>query len=201
MANDGPPLADVTVLVTLAGETALLSLGALRGWSATAARPVDLPVPGVPGPHEVALPLVSGDREIASSVYPLRAVTPGALGPVDNPTPPSPRGVTLLVGAPITGGRGSGAPGRRRSGSGAAAGGSNADEGGRVFHPAPGLMVVGEGALDAEVGEQVRERLAAGGGAVAVLAQDGEAAAYHAVAVEIAEVGDGVGVDGVPLRL
>jgi hypothetical protein len=56
-----------------------------------------------------------------------------------------------------------------------------------VFHPAPGLMVVGEGALDAEVGEQVRERLAAGE-TVVVLAQDERAAACYPVAVELAEV-------------
>jgi hypothetical protein len=56
-----------------------------------------------------------------------------------------------------------------------------------VFHPEPGLTVVGEGMLDAGTGRLVRERLAAGE-TVVVLAQDGEAAGAYPVAVEMAEV-------------
>ena len=52
---------------------------------------------------------------------------------------------------------------------------------------APGVMVVGEGALDAEVGERARERLAAGG-TVVILAQELEAVTWYPVAVEMAEV-------------
>jgi hypothetical protein len=55
------------------------------------------------------------------------------------------------------------------------------------LQPAPGVMVVGEGALDAEVGELVRERLAAGE-TVVVLAQELEAVEWYPVAVEMAEV-------------
>jgi len=176
VANDGPPLPDVTVEVTLAGETTVVRLGSLPGWSATAAGSVDLPVPAVPGPHEVALRLLSGDREVATNMYPLRAVMSPARtvawhaeegGAGDSAERPSTRSATL----PHRG------PGR----------GPGADEGGRVYHPAPDLMVVGEGALDAEVGEQVRERLAAGE-TVVVLAQDEKAAAFYPVAVEMAEV-------------
>ena len=65
VANDRPPLPDVTVEVTLAGETTVVRLGSLPGWSATAAGSVDLPVPAVPGPHDVALRLLSGDRVVA----------------------------------------------------------------------------------------------------------------------------------------
>ena len=58
---------------------------------------------------------------------------------------------------------------------------------GGVVNPVPGLTVVGEGALDAEVGERVRERLAAGE-TVVVLAQDDKAAGFYPVAVGMAEV-------------
>jgi Glycosyl hydrolases family 2, TIM barrel domain/Glycosyl hydrolases family 2, sugar binding domain len=53
--------------------------------------------------------------------------------------------------------------------------------------PAPGMLVVGEGALDAETGGLVRERLAAGE-TVVVLAQDLGAVGWYPVAVEMAEV-------------
>jgi hypothetical protein len=56
-----------------------------------------------------------------------------------------------------------------------------------VFSPAPGVTVVGEGALDEEAGMLVRERLAAGE-TVVVLAQDGAAAGWYPVGVELAEV-------------
>jgi len=62
-----------------------------------------------------------------------------------------------------------------------------ADLAGPVSHPSPGVMVVGEGALDAEVGERARERLAAGD-TVVVLAQELAAAAWYPVAVTMAEV-------------
>jgi hypothetical protein len=58
---------------------------------------------------------------------------------------------------------------------------------GGVVSPAPGLTVVGEGALDAEVAERVRERLDAGE-TVVMLAQDDKAAGFYPVAVEMAEV-------------
>jgi hypothetical protein len=57
----------------------------------------------------------------------------------------------------------------------------------RVFQPVPGVTVVGEGALDAEAGERVRERLAAGE-TVVVLAQELGAVGWYPVAVEMAEV-------------
>ncbi len=65
--------------------------------------------------------------------------------------------------------------------------GPGADAAARVLSPGPGLTVVGEGALDAEAGGQVRERLAAGD-TVVVLAQDDKAAAFYPVTVELAEV-------------
>ena len=49
------------------------------------------------------------------------------------------------------------------------------------------MLVVGEGRLDEAAGEQVRQRLAAGE-TVVVLAQEGEAAGWYPVAVEVAEV-------------
>jgi hypothetical protein len=59
--------------------------------------------------------------------------------------------------------------------------------GSATLHPAPGVTVVGEGALDAEAGERARERLAAGE-TVVVLAQELEAVAWYPVTVEMAEV-------------
>jgi hypothetical protein len=58
---------------------------------------------------------------------------------------------------------------------------------GEVVNPAPGLTVVGEGALDAESGGMVRERLGAGE-TVVVLAQGMAAAEFYPVGVEMAEV-------------
>jgi hypothetical protein len=60
-------------------------------------------------------------------------------------------------------------------------------DGPELSRPAPGMMVVAEGALDAEAGERVRERLAAGE-TVVVLAQELGAVPWYPVAVEMAEV-------------
>jgi hypothetical protein len=164
IANDGPPLPDVTVRVALAGNEATVEVGDLAGRRATAAGPVDLPAPSDPGAYELSLRLVTAGREVATNTYPLRVVTPTS---VDNPERPTWWSATL----PHRG------PGQ----------GPGADEAGRVFHPEPGLTVVGEGALDAATGRLVRERLAAGE-TVVVLAQDGAATGHYPVAVEMAEV-------------
>jgi hypothetical protein len=99
VANDGPPLPEVTVEVTLAGERALVGLGALPGWSATALGPVDLPVPPVAGSYEVALRLLSAGREVASNAYPVRAVT-AHRGPRRGPgaDEPAPDAGVMVVG-------------------------------------------------------------------------------------------------------
>jgi hypothetical protein len=140
IANDGPPLAGVTVEPTLAGKAASVEVGEVPGWSAVPAGTIDLPVPSTPGPYEVSLRLLAAGQAVATNTYPVRAVSPTA---------------------------------------GSAVGG--------VFSPAPGLTVVGEGALDAEVGGLARKRLAAGG-TVVVLAQDLAAVEWYPVAVEMAEV-------------
>jgi hypothetical protein len=199
VANDGPPLPDVTVQVTLAGETTSVALGTLHGWSATTPGSVDLPVPSIPGPHEVSLRLVSGDRQVATNNYPIHAVTPAA-GPVVD-IPAREGGAVRTApgqGEGIGSGPGPEGPVRDPGGGGLGRGlrpvGSVHDPGGRlgwvmgeVVNPAPGLTVVGEGALGAEVGERVRERLAAGE-TVVVLAQDDKAAGFYPVTVEMAEV-------------
>jgi hypothetical protein len=74
IANDGPPLSQVTVQVALAGKEAVVELGELAGWSATGAGTIELPAPGTPGPHDVSLRLLSAAREVATNTYPLRAV-------------------------------------------------------------------------------------------------------------------------------
>jgi hypothetical protein len=158
VANDGPPLEDVRVAVGLAGEAVEIEVPEVSGWSVAAAGTVDLPVPSAPGPYEVSLRLLAADREVAANTYPIRAVAPP---PVDSPEHPSRWSATLPH-------RGSGLAGR-------------------VFSPSPGVMVVGDGALDAEVGEQVRERLAAGE-TVVVLAQELVAVEWYPVTVEMAEV-------------
>jgi hypothetical protein len=158
LANDGPPLPAATVEVTLAGTTARVELGDLPGWRAMAAGAVDLPVPSAPGAREVSLRLLGAGREVAANTYPVRVVT----APVDNPGQAAWWSATLPHRGP-----------EHRSGPAWAA--------------AEDLMVVGEGALDADTGGLVRERLA-GGGTVVVLAQDEGAVGCYPVAVEMAEV-------------
>jgi hypothetical protein len=164
VANDGPPLSEVTVEATMAGATARVEVGDLPGWSAVPAGAVDLPVPPDPGPYEVSVRLLGSGREVATNTYPVRAVT---FPPVDSPEHPARWSATLPHRGP------------RR--------GPGPEEAGPVLSPGPGVTVVGEGALDAEVGRLVRERLA-DGGTVVVLAQDGAAAECYPVAVEVAEV-------------
>jgi hypothetical protein len=74
IANDGPPLSQVTVQVALAGKEAVVEPGELAGWSATGAGTIELPAPGTPGPHDVSLRLLSAAREVATNTYPLRVV-------------------------------------------------------------------------------------------------------------------------------
>jgi hypothetical protein len=164
IANDGPPLPDVSVQVSLAEDSTRVEVDHVPGWSAITSGTVELPVPTSPGPYEVSLRLRTADQEVAANTYPFRVVTPT---PVDNPEHPPSGSATL----PHRG------PGHR----------PGAGEAGRVFCPAPGLTVVGEGALDEETGVLARERLAAGE-TVVVLAQDGGAAGWYPVRVELAEV-------------
>jgi Glycosyl hydrolases family 2, TIM barrel domain len=174
VANDGPPLPEVTVRVALAGEEAVIDLGPLPGWSATAQGTVDLPGPSTPGPFEVTLRLLTAGREVATNTYPVRAVTSAA--PVDSPA-------HRLLGWATLPHRGPGpGPGADERAPGVA------EPGPGVAELGPGVLVVGEGRLDEAAGEPVRERLAAGG-TVVVLAQEGEAAGWYPVAVELAEVG------------
>jgi hypothetical protein len=192
IANDGPPLPEVTVRVTLAGAEQVVELGTLPGWSATGWGTVDLPVPSPPGPYEVSLRLFTAGREVAANTYPVRAVTlhplPFPISPVDSPAHPLSRSATLPDRGPGH------APGADEPARGSGVEGSAGDPGGTgwgpdsVFHPAPGVMVVAEGRLDEAVGELARERLAAGE-TVVVLAQDGEVADFYPVPVNVAEVG------------
>jgi hypothetical protein len=140
IANDGPPLPDVTVRVALADAAVEVKAGDLPGWTAVAAGTADLLVPVTPGPYELSLRLVAGGREVATNTYPVWVVRVGG-----------------------------------------------ADRVGRVFAPAPGVTVVGEGALDAESGAMLRQRLGAGE-TVVVLAQGTAAAEFYPVGVEMAEV-------------
>lgn len=80
VANDGPPLRDVTVRAALAGNEVTVEVGGLAGWRATAAGTVDLPAPPDPGAYEVTLRLLAAGREVAANTYPVRAV---AATPVD----------------------------------------------------------------------------------------------------------------------
>ena len=183
IANDGPPLDGVRVEVAMGeaaeadvggarvagGEAVAVEVGEVPGWAAVAAGTVELPVPPAPGAYDVTLRLLAAGRPVAANTYPVRAVAPP---PVDSPEHPSRWSATLPHRGP---GRGPGADD-------AAPGPAE-----RVFQPVPGVTVVGEGALDAEAGERVRERLAAGE-TVVVLAQELGAVAWYPVAVEMAEV-------------
>jgi len=189
VANDGPPLPDVSVQVSLAEESTRVEVGHVPGWSAIPAGTVELPAPASPGPYEVSLRLRTADREVAANIYPFRVVTPtrvtprspaapslAAPAPVDNPGHPPSGSATLPHQGP-----------GHRPGADEGARGPGVGEAGRVFSPAAGLTVVGEGALDEETGMLARERLAAGE-TVVVLAQDGGAAGWYPVRVELAEV-------------
>jgi hypothetical protein len=175
VANDGPPLTGVTVRAALAGAEVTVELGDLAGWRAVAAGTVELPVPPAPGPYELRLRLTTGDREVATNAYPLRAV---ALPPVDDPA----HFVTARGSLPHRGTR------QPRVGSGHVhLGSGHSPPGAATLRPGPGVTVVGEGALDAEAGRVARERLEAGE-TVVVLAQDGRAVAHYPTGVEMAEV-------------
>ena len=82
VANDGPPLAGVTVQAVLGGGAAVVEVGQLDGWRATRVGTVDLPTPPTPGAYELELRLLAGDRPVAANTYPIRVVAPtGAAAP------------------------------------------------------------------------------------------------------------------------
>jgi hypothetical protein len=164
VANDGPPLGEVTVEARWAGagptgRGARVEVGRLDGWRAAQGGTVELPAPPTPGAYELELRLLAGGREVATNRYPIRVVT----------------AVPATLAVELVGG-GATPAALKRLGVGGGAGGSG-----------PSLMVVGEEALDEDTGRLVRERLA-GGGTVVVLAQEGDAAAHYPVPVEVAEV-------------
>ena len=170
VANDGPPLAAVTVEARLRGAVAVVEVGDLDGWRAAPAGTVELPTPPDPGPCALELRLLAGGRPVAGNRYPLRAVArPGAL-PGARLVGGGPTAAALdRLGAETVGER----PGEAVP-AGRAAGG-------------PVLTVVAEGALDAAAGALVGERLAAGG-TVLVLAQRPDAAPHYPVAAALAPV-------------
>jgi hypothetical protein len=159
VANDGQPLAGVTVHARLAGAETVVEVADLDGWRAVPAGTVELPTPTAPGAYEVELRLLAGGREVATNSYPLRVVAPVEAPPVE------------LVGGEPT------AAALRRLGIPIGVAGD----------AAVATTVVGEGALDEVVGVLVRERLGAGG-TVVMLAQAGDAAAYYPVPAVLAHV-------------
>ncbi len=181
VANDGPPLEDVTVEARF-GETApsvpveellkldsrnlppelvidrfretasIVDLGDVPGWTATALDDIDVTAPDVPGSHDLVLRLLSNGRQVAENRYPVHVV--------DRPRRPVP--VRVI---------GTGRSAAALAASGAVAG-----------HTGP--TVVAEDALDDAAGVEVRNRLAAGE-VVVILAQPAEAASHYPVPVEL----------------
>ena len=181
VANDGPPLPDVTVearfgdtaptlsveeLLLLDGHdlppdlvaarfretVAVVDLGTVAGWSATAHREIEVDAPAIPGSHDLVLRLLSGGELVAENRYPVHVVEP-----VRTPVP-----VRIL---------GSGRTAAALVASGASPGGE-------------GPTVVPEDALDDVTGVEVRGRLA-DGEVVVILAQAEQAAPHYPVPVEL----------------
>ena len=183
VANDGPPLPEVTVDARF-GESeaavdvdellqldtsglpaaaieerfretaAALRLGDLPGWAATAHGDLHVVAPEVVGSHDLVLRLYAGGVEVAENRYPIHVVAREA-APVD---------VRLLGG-------GEGPSAAALAAVGATLGGG-------------GLTVVAEDGLDAGTGAEARARLAAGE-VVVVLAQPAAAAPFFPVPVEL----------------
>jgi hypothetical protein len=184
VANDGPPLPDVTVEARF-GETApamtleemlqldsrdlppdlvadrfretvsVVRLGSVPGWTAVSHGEVEVDAPDVPGSHDLVLRLLSGGRAVAENRYPIHVVA--------RPGPPVP--VRVL---------GSGRTATLLGAAGAAPG-------------EEGPTVVPEDGLDDSAGVEVRRRLAEGE-VVVVLAQPGAAAGHYPVPVELTEL-------------
>lgn len=155
VANDGPPMGDVTVEARF-GEAApatvsVVRLGAVDGWSAGRFAPVEVTAPDVPGNHDLVLRLLDAGRPVAENRYPIRVVASRA--PV----------AMEALGE-----------------SGAAAG----LEAAGFATVGTGPAVVAEDALDAGTGAEVRARLARGE-VVVVLAQPPQAAPHYPVPVEL----------------
>jgi hypothetical protein len=159
VANDGQPLARVTVHARLAGAETVVEVADLDGWRAVPAGTVDLPTPTAPGAYEVELRLLAGGREVATNSYPLRVVASVEAPPVELAGGEPTAAALRRLGIPI----------------------------GVAGDAAVATTVVGEGALDESVGVLVRERLGAGG-TVVVLAQAGDAAAYYPVPAALVHV-------------
>ena len=188
VANDGPPLAGVTVTARWAGATgpdgeAEIAVGDLEGWRAVPAGTVELPTPATPGAYELELRLLAVDREVSANRYPFRVVAASPEG-----GSPDPAGLAVeLVGGGATPaafqrlGVAVEPLGELRGGGTAAAGAPMAPGDG------PSLTVVGEEALNAAAGQLVRRRLARGR-TVVVLAQAKEAAGHYPMPAELAEV-------------
>ena len=196
VANDGPPLAGVTVAarwVTGPDGGVEVAVGDLEGWRAVPAGTVDLPTPAAPGAYELELRLLADRREVAANRYPIRVVAaaPPLAGPVDERGNPGPGSARLTV--ELVGGGATPAALQRLGivveplgevrGRGTAAAGSGIGAGANR----PSLTVIGEEALDEGAGRLVRRRLARGG-TVVVLAQEKEAAAHYPMPAELAEV-------------
>ncbi|MDQ6725414.1 MAG: hypothetical protein M3066_04510 [Actinomycetota bacterium] len=156
VANDGPPLAGVTVETTFEGPgegAVVVDLGDVAGWSAMSHDRMDVVAPAVTGRHDLLVRLSSAGRVVTENRYPIHVVAAGAL-PVD---------VRLLGGGPTVAAL-------------RAVGASVAER---------GPTVVAEDGLDAVSAPAVLDRLAAGE-VVVVLAQPASAAPWFPVDVELA---------------
>ena len=181
VANDGPPLASVTVEVRF-GETApaagldellqgdgrdlpadvvldrfretvsAIALGELPGYTCTSHAEMGVTAPDVPGSHDLVLRLLAAGRVVAENRYPVHVV--------DRPVDPV---AVRVLGAGRTADTLRASP---------------------VVAEGLGPTVVAEDGLDPAAGAEVRARLAAGE-VVVVLAQRAEAAPDYPVPVEL----------------
>jgi glycosyl hydrolase family 2 len=164
VANDGPALAGVRVEAMLGERTVVLAAGVdLPAHKATALGEVTVPAPSRSGPCELRLRLSAAGRgPAAENRYPLTVVAAPA---GDGPA------VELVGTGPTF--------------EALAAAGATLGQG-------AGLLVVAEGALDAEAGRAAGARLATGG-TVVVLAQEPSAAGHYPLPAELLPVDAGWG--------
>lgn len=161
VANDGPPLRDVTIEAWFGDSGAEPErrwhgdLGALAGYAPSEAGAFELDAPVVPGNHDLIVRLRAQGIVVAENRYPIQVVaTPVPLGALRLLAGEREREVLPMLGA-IVGGEG----------------------------PA----IVGEGALDGSLAGPLRAMLEAGGTAI-VLAQPAEHAERYPVPLRITTV-------------
>ena len=136
VANDGPELHRVEIELRLGDAATTVAVGSLPGYRSLPVGEVELPVPGVPGLHQLRLELTADGRPVAHNRYPVHVVG----------RPEAPFVVQLTGGGPTA---------RALRGLGA-----------RLDGDGSGPLVVAEGGLDRAAAVRLRGWLDGGGTAL-----------------------------------